>query len=97
MAETAVDAACGKLGIAAPCRTSLLTLDGRPVTEIPAWPRPSSALKKFLRTKPLLRELHALSYLGASFAGHLARRAAGLTPIGDENEFRRRYQVPGSS
>ncbi len=92
MAEAAVDAACRKLGTGGPCRTHLLTLDGKPVGEIPAWPQPSTELKKFLRTKPLLRELHALAYLGAGMASHLARRAAGLTPIGDEAEFRRRYQ-----
>ena len=92
MAETTIDAVCHKLGVTAPCRTSLLTLDGKPVNDIPHWPHPSPELKKFLRTKPLLRELHALSYLGAGFAGHLARRLSGLTPIGDENEFRRRYQ-----
>ncbi|MCM2305218.1 MAG: FAD-dependent oxidoreductase [Elusimicrobia bacterium] len=91
MAETAVDAACRKIGSRAECRTHLLTLDGRPVEEIPHWPQPSPELKKFLRTKPLLRELHALSYLGAGMASHLARRAAGLAPIGDEAEFRRRY------
>ncbi|MBI5247831.1 MAG: FAD-dependent oxidoreductase [Elusimicrobia bacterium] len=92
MAETAVDEVCRKLGVSAACRTQSLTLDGKPVTDIPDWPHPSPDLKKFLRTKPLLRELHALSYLGAGFATHLARRAAGLTPISDENEFRRRYQ-----
>jgi len=92
MAETAVDAACRKLGTGGPCRTHLLTLDGKPVGDIPSWPNPSPGLKKFLRTKPLLRELHALSYLGAGMAAHLARRAAGLIPLGDENEFRRRYR-----
>ena len=91
MAETAVDAACRKLGVSAPCRTALLTLDGKPVGDIPEWPHPSPDLKRFLRTKPLLRELHALSYLGTGMAAHLARRAAGLTPIGDENDFKRRY------
>ncbi|MBI4061533.1 MAG: FAD-dependent oxidoreductase, partial [Elusimicrobia bacterium] len=91
MAETAVDAACRKLGTGGPCRTHLVTLDGKPVGEIPNWPHPSPGLKRFLRAKPLLRELHALSYLGAGMASHLARRAAGLAPIGDENEFRRRY------
>ena len=91
MAETAVDAACRKLGAGGPCRTHLLTLDGKPVGDIPSWPNPSPELKKFLRTKPLLRELHALSYLGAGMAAHLARRAAGLIPLGDEAEFRRRY------
>lgn len=91
MAEAAVDAACRKLGAGGPCRTHLLTLDGKPVGEIPSFPQPSADLKSFLRTKPLLRELHALSYLGAGMAAHMARRAAGLTPIGDEAEFRRRY------
>ncbi len=91
MAETAVDAACRKLGVTAPCRTAEFTLDGKPVGDIPDWPHPNPELKKFLRTKPLLRELHALSYLGAGMAAHLARRAAGLSPIGDEAEFRRRY------
>ncbi|MEQ1919256.1 MAG: hypothetical protein ABL955_08665, partial [Elusimicrobiota bacterium] len=91
MAEAAVDAACRKIGSSAEGRTHLLTLDGKPVGDIPDWPRPAAGLKNFLRTKPLLRELHALSYLGGGMAAHLARRAAGLTPIGDEAEFRRRY------
>jgi glycerol-3-phosphate dehydrogenase len=92
MAAAAVDAACRKLGSNAPCRTHLLTLDGKSVGDIPRWPHPSPGLKKFLRTKPLLRELHALSYLGVGMAGHLARRAAGLSPIGDENDFDLRYK-----
>ena len=91
MAEAAVDAASRKIGAGGPCLTASLTLDGKSVGEIPDWPHPNPELKKFLRTKPLLRELHALSYLGAGMASHLARRAAGLTPIGDEAEFRRRY------
>ena len=91
MAEAAVDAASRKLGAGGPCRTASLTLDGKAVSAIPDWPHPNPELKKFLRTKPLLRELHALTYLGAGMASHLARRAAGLTPIGDEAEFRRRY------
>jgi len=91
MAEAAVDAACLKLGTGGPCRTHLLTLEGKPVGDIPSWPRPVPGLKKFLRTKPLLRELYALSFLGAGMASHLARRAAGLAPAADEAEFRRRY------
>lgn len=91
MAEAAVDLACLKLGTGGPCRTHLLTLEGKPVGEIPSFPKPLPGLKRFLRTKPLLRELHALSYLGAGMAAHLARAAAGLNPAGDENEFRRRY------
>src|SRR5262249_39699896 len=35
MAEAAVDAACRKLGVAERSRTQTLTLDGRPVGEIP--------------------------------------------------------------
>ncbi len=91
MAEAAVDAACRKLGTGGPCRTHLETLDGKPVVEIPAWPHPSQDLKRFLLTKPLLRELYALSYLGLGMASHLARRALGLIPIGDEADFHRRY------
>ncbi len=91
MAETAVDAACRKLGAGGPCRTHLQTLDGKPVGKIPDWPQPSPELKKFLRTRPHLREMHALAYLGAGLAGHLARRAAGLSPACDEAEFRRHY------
>lgn len=91
MAEAAVDAACRKLGKDAPCRTHLFTLDGRPVEDIPDWPHPSPGLKSFLRSKPLLRELYALSFLGAGMASHLARRAAGLAPAEDEAAFRRRY------
>ena len=91
MAEAAVDAACLKIGAGGSCRTHLLTLEGKPVGEIPDWPHPSADLKKFLRARPLLRELHALSYLGIGMASHLARRAAGLAPVGDEAEFRRRY------
>ena len=91
MAETAVNAACLKLGAGGPCRTHLQTLDGKPVGKIPDWPQPSPALKRFLRARPHLRELHALAYLGAGLGRHLLRRAAGLSPIGDEVEFRRRY------
>ena len=40
---------------------------------------------------PRLRELHALGHLGAAFAVHAAKRAAGLCPVGDEDAFRRRY------
>lgn len=91
MAEAAVDAACRKLGKDAPCRTHLLTLDGRPVEDIPNWPHPSASLKSFLRGKPLLRELYALSFLGAGMVTHFGRRAAGLAPAENEDAFRRRY------
>ena len=91
MAEAAVDIACLKLGSGARATTQTLTLDGRPVGEIPDWPRPSPELKAFLRSHPRLRELHALGHLGVAFAAHLARRAAGLCPAQDEEAFRRRY------
>lgn len=91
MAEAAVDAACRKLGSPARGTTQTLTLDGRPVGAIPDFEPPSRALKNFLRTKPRLRELHALGHLGAAFVRHAVRRAAGLCPIEDEAAFRRRY------
>jgi glycerol-3-phosphate dehydrogenase len=91
MAEAAVDAACRKLGSSARGSTQTLTLDGRPVGAIPDFSPPSRALKNFLKTRPRLRELHALGHLGAAFALHAARRAAGLCPIEDEAAFRRRY------
>ena len=91
MAEAATDAACRKLGAAAHGTTQLTTLDGRPVAAIPPWPQPAPALKRFLRARPRLRRLHALAHLGAAFASHLARRAAGSCPETDEAAFRRHY------
>lgn len=92
MAEAAVDAACLKLGSSARGTTQSFTLDGRPVGPIPEFAPPSRKLKNFLRTRPHLRELHALGHLGAAFALHAARRAAGLCPVEDEAAFRRRYE-----
>ena len=91
MAEAAVDAACRKLGSVARGTTQSFTLDGHPVGAIPDFLPPSRVLKNFLKTKPRLRELHALSHLGAAFALHAARRAAGRCPIENEAAFRRRY------
>lgn len=91
MAEATVDAACRKLGLATRGTTHALTLDGRPVGPIPEFLPPAPGFKNFLKTRPRLRELHSLAHLGAAFGAHLARRAAGLTPLGDEAEFRRRY------
>ncbi len=91
MAEAAVDAACLKLGISARGTTQNFTLDGRPVGPVPGWTPPSPALKNFLKTRPRLRELHALAHLGGALAGHLARRAAGRCPARDEDAFRERY------
>jgi glycerol-3-phosphate dehydrogenase len=91
MAEAAVDAACRKLGVSASATTQTLTLDGRPVGAIPNFTPPNPALKNFLKTRPRLREAHALAYLGAAFAAHTARRAFGLCPAQDEAAFLRRY------
>jgi hypothetical protein len=66
-------------------------LDGRPVGKIPDWPKPSRALKDFLRTRPHLRELHALGHLGVAFGSHLVRRATGHCPPEGEDAFRKRY------
>ena len=96
MAEAVVDAACRKLGSSARATTHSFTLDGRPVGAIPDYSPPSAGLKNFLKTRPRLRELHALGHLGAAFAVHAARRAAGLCPVDDEESFRRRYApAPG--
>jgi glycerol-3-phosphate dehydrogenase len=93
MAEAAVDAACRKLGSSARATTQSFTLDGRPVGAIPDHRAPSPELKNFLKTRPRLRELYALGYLGAGLAKHVVRRAAGLCPVEDENAFRRRYEA----
>ena len=91
MAEAAVDLASAKLNKGGPCRTHLVKLDGSPVADIPDFREPSAPLKRFLRTKPRLRELHALAYLGAGMASHLLLRAAGRRPAQGEDEFRRRF------
>lgn len=91
MAEAAVDAACRKLGVSAPCVTHLTTLGGEPVGAIPAWPQPDPALKRFLRERPRLRELHALAHLGLGLARHAARRASGRAAAQDAAAFDKRY------
>lgn len=91
MAEAVTDAACRKLGVAAAGTTHLTRLDGTPAGDIPDWPQPSAGLKRFLRTRPHLRELYALGFMGAGFASHLARRAAGRCPEADETAFHLRY------
>jgi glycerol-3-phosphate dehydrogenase len=80
MGEAAADAVCRKLGKSAACRTYLETLEGKPVGDIPAFPKPWKPMKRFLRNHPRLRELHALAYLGAAFARHAAVRLLGRTP-----------------
>jgi glycerol-3-phosphate dehydrogenase len=79
MGEAATTLACAKLGKDLECRTYLETLAGQPIREedIPVYPRPWRPLKKFLRSHPRLRELHALGYLGAAFARHLLKRGTG--------------------
>ena len=96
MAEAAVDAACRKLGSSARAVTQSFTLDGRPVGAIPDFSPPSTALKRLLKARPRLRELHALGHLGAAFAVHSVRRASGLCPDEDETAFHRRYGANGS-
>lgn len=88
MAKDTVDLACAKLGKGAECTTHAVALDGAPAAPRPEFPRPSRSLKVFLRRHPRLRELHALSYLGAG----LARRVlAGGAPPSDAAAFRRHY------
>jgi glycerol-3-phosphate dehydrogenase len=77
MAEAATNLACLKLGQPRACATYRETLAGKPVEDIPVHPEASRELKAFLRRHPRLRELHALAYLGAAFARHVGRRAAG--------------------
>lgn len=91
MAEAVTDAACRSLGLTTRGLTHERTLDGSEVGSTPFWPQPSPRLKRFLRERPRLRELHALAHLGAGLASHLVRRAAGLCPEADEDSFRRRY------
>jgi glycerol-3-phosphate dehydrogenase len=74
MAQDAVDLACRKLGKSAPCQTSAWTLDGQAVGDkIKASP-PAKAEAHFLRKHPFLRQSHALSFLGLSYARHLVRK-----------------------
>ena len=75
MAEAATDLVCRKLGVDAPCRTHLETLSGQPVAETPGFRMPSKGLQEFLKRRPRLRELNALSNLGWSLARHWAGRA----------------------
>lgn len=91
MAQDAGELASRKLGKGGPCRTHLERLDGTPVGEIPYYPPPPRALKRFLRRHPRIRELHALGHLGVQFAGHLGRRALGGCPEATLDDFRKNY------
>ncbi|MBI5884041.1 MAG: FAD-dependent oxidoreductase [Elusimicrobia bacterium] len=75
MAETATDLVCRKLGVNASCRTHLETLSGQPAAAAPGFEMPSRFLQDFLKKRPRLRELHALSHLGWSLARHWAGQA----------------------
>ncbi|MFA6316371.1 MAG: FAD-dependent oxidoreductase [Elusimicrobiota bacterium] len=74
MAESAADLVCEKLGLHAPCRTHLETLAGRPASAPAGFSPPPKGLQDFLKKRPRLRELFALSHLGASLIRHWARR-----------------------
>ncbi len=91
MAEATVDAACLKLGIRTNGTTAQFKLDGSAVGEIPDWNPPAPGLKHFLKTRPHLRELHALAHLGGAFGAHLLRRALGRCPDSDIEKFRDHY------
>ncbi|MBI5594476.1 MAG: FAD-dependent oxidoreductase [Elusimicrobia bacterium] len=93
MAKDAVDLACVKLGKDIPCTTHQVALDGSQASPRPDFPRPSPALKRFLRKHPRLRELHALSYLGAGLAAHSLRAAFAGVPVSSAQDFRRHYNL----
>ena len=92
MAEAVTNLACLKLGQPHACPTYRETLDGKPVGEIPSFPKPAPALKRFLRRHPRLRELHALGYLGAAFAGHAARRLTHTDGLATADQLRAYYK-----
>jgi glycerol-3-phosphate dehydrogenase len=94
MAETVTNLACLKLKQPHACPTFKETLDGKPVGEIPSFPKPAPALKKFLRSHPRLRELHALGHLGVAFAGHFARRAFDSNGHATAEQLRAYYANP---
>lgn len=91
MAEAVTTLACEKLGVVTPCRTFQETLSGDAVGDIPFFPRPWRPLKKFLRTHPRLREMHALAYLGAALVRHAYRKATGAAPIAEAGDVSRRF------
>lgn len=91
MGQDAADAVCGLLGKTAACQTHLKTLAGEPVGDIPAYPRPSRPLKRFLRGHPRLRELHSLAYLGGALARHMLRRALARIRVSTRGDFELHY------
>jgi len=96
MAEAAADAAGAKLGRAAPCRTRGETLEGQPVESAPNFPKPSAFLRKFFRTRPRLRQLHALAYLAAGSIRHW-RHKAGREIVDEASTARKHYGLPDSA
>ncbi len=69
MAEETSNLACEKLGVQAPCKTALETLDGKPLSPS-SFKRPSSTLERFLKAYPRLRETHAFLHLALAFLRH---------------------------
>ncbi len=80
MAEETANLACVKLGVKTSCRTALETLDGEPITA-PPFPRPTSPIEGFLKSRPRLREFHAWVYLAFAFLRHLISRKAASAPF----------------
>ena len=91
MAQDASDLVGRKLRQDAPCRTAQLRLDGSPVGDVPYYPPPPRALKRFLRRFPRLRELHALAHLGVELGVHAAKRAFGACGEATLEDFRKNY------
>jgi glycerol-3-phosphate dehydrogenase len=91
MAESTADVVARLLGRGSPCRTNLLSLDGKTVKD-PAFPPPfSPRLKHFLRNHPRLRELHALTHLGVVLGKNLLRRCTTGAPLSTAEDFARHY------
>ncbi len=87
MAEETSNLACKKLGIRAPCRTALETLNGE-ILPPSSFKRTSSALERFLKAHPHLREAHAFSYLALAFLKHC------VSPRSPKAEFTSYYSTP---
>jgi glycerol-3-phosphate dehydrogenase len=91
MAEAAGDAAAERLGGGPGSSTGRISLAGEPVADLRD-PGPSLALRAVLDRHPRIRELHALAYLGAAFAGHLARRVFGSAGESTREEALEHYK-----
>lgn len=87
MAQEAGEAVCRLLGRGGPASSHLETLDGLPVGGPPESLPPSARLKRFLRSRPRLREGHALLHLAWAFGRHLLHPS----PASSLEDFRRHY------